>query len=97
MWRIIPSISVALLLKFRKTAAESLDTKYHIETATCHKLDIDSGRTKDSGARLTYDVRNYVTTLIWIHIQLAPGSRSVFRLKIFTKTLTKTKIFAKFL
>jgi hypothetical protein len=63
MWRIIPSISVALLLKYRKTAAESLDTKYHLETATCHKLDIDSGRTKDSGARLTYKLRNYVATL----------------------------------
>jgi hypothetical protein len=49
MWRIIPSISVALLLKYRKTAAESLDTKYHLKTATFHKLDIDSGRTKDSG------------------------------------------------
>jgi hypothetical protein len=67
MWRIIPSISVALLLKSRKTAAESSDTKYHLETATCHKLDIDSGRTKDSGARLTYEFRNYVTTLIWSH------------------------------
>jgi hypothetical protein len=61
MWRIIPSISVALLLKSRKTAAESSDTKYHLETATCHK--IDSGRTKDLGARLTYEFRNYVTTL----------------------------------
>jgi hypothetical protein len=64
MWRIIPSISVALLLKYRKTAAESLDRKYHLETATFHKLDIDSGRNKDSGARLTYELRNYVTTLV---------------------------------
>jgi hypothetical protein len=63
MWRIIPSISVALLLKYRKTAAESLETKYHLETATLHKLDNDSGRIKDSGARLTYELRNYVTTL----------------------------------
>jgi hypothetical protein len=72
MWRIIPSISVALLLKYRKTAAESLDTKYHLETATCHKLDIDSGRTKDSGARLTYELRNYVTTLGSIHFGKKP-------------------------
>jgi hypothetical protein len=48
---------------YKKTAAESLDTKYHLEPATCHKLDIDSGRTKDSGGRLTYKLRNYVTTL----------------------------------
>jgi hypothetical protein len=61
--RVIPSISVALLIKFRKTVAESLDTKYDLEPATCHKLDIDSGRTEDSGARLTYELRNYVTTL----------------------------------
>jgi hypothetical protein len=66
MWRIIPSISVALLLKSRKTAAESLGTKYHLEPATCHKLDIDSGRIKDSGARLTYELGNYVTTLTQI-------------------------------
>jgi hypothetical protein len=65
--RIIPSISVALLIKYRKTAAESLDTKYHLEPATCHKLDIDSGRTKDSGARLTYELRNNVTTLSNTH------------------------------
>jgi hypothetical protein len=39
---------------------------YHLETATCHKLDTDSGRTKDSGARLTYELRNYVTTLVHI-------------------------------
>jgi hypothetical protein len=44
--------------------AEYLDAKYHLEPATCHKLDIDSGRTKDSGARLTYEIRNYVTTLL---------------------------------
>jgi hypothetical protein len=43
--------------------AESLDTKYHLEPATCHKVDIDSGRNKDSGARLTDKFRNYVTTL----------------------------------
>jgi hypothetical protein len=43
--------------------AESLGTKYHLEPATCHKVDIDSGRNKDSGARLTYELRNYVTTL----------------------------------
>jgi hypothetical protein len=61
--RIIPSISVALLIKYRKTAAESLDTKYDLEPATCHKLEIDSGRTKDLGARLTYELHNYVTTL----------------------------------
>jgi hypothetical protein len=48
---------------YRKTAAKSLDTKYHLEPANYHKLDIDSGRTKDSGARLTYEPRNYVTTL----------------------------------
>jgi hypothetical protein len=62
--RIIPSKSVALLIKYRKTAAESLDTKYDLEPATCHKLDIDSGRTKGSIARLTYELRNYVTTLL---------------------------------
>jgi hypothetical protein len=54
---------VALFIKYRKTAAESLDTKYDLETATCHKIDNDSGRTKDSGARLTYKLHNYVTTL----------------------------------
>jgi hypothetical protein len=64
--RIIPSISVALLIKYRKTPAESLDIKYDFEPATCHMLDIDSGRTKDSGARLTYELRNYVTTLTGI-------------------------------
>jgi hypothetical protein len=42
---------------------ESLDTKYDLEPRTCHKLDIDSGRTKDLGDRLTYELRNYVTTL----------------------------------
>jgi hypothetical protein len=67
MWIIIPSISVALLLKERKTAAESLDRKYHLETASFHKLDIDSGWNKDSGARLTYELRNYVTTLVTIY------------------------------
>jgi hypothetical protein len=61
--RIIPSISVALLIKYRKTTVESSDTKYDLEPATCHKLDIDSGKTKDSGARLTYKLCNYVTTL----------------------------------
>jgi hypothetical protein len=55
---------VALLFKYRKTVAKSLDTKYHLEPATYHKLDIDSGRTKDSGATLTYEPRNYVTTLV---------------------------------
>jgi hypothetical protein len=72
MCRIISSISVALLLKSRKTAAESSDTKYHLETATFHKLDIDSGRTKDSGARLTYELRNYVTSLAQIEGRLNP-------------------------
>jgi hypothetical protein len=81
MWRIIPSISVALLLKYRKTAAESLDTKYHLETATSHKLDIDSGRTKDSSARLTYELRNYVTTLI--------GSKSLCCFFVFKSVLVR--------
>jgi hypothetical protein len=68
--RIIPSISVVLLIKYKKTAAESLDTKYDLKPATCHKLDIDSGRTKDSGARLTYEPSNYVTTIIGTNQQL---------------------------
>jgi hypothetical protein len=43
--RIIPSISVALLIKYtkyirapRQTTAESLDKKYDFEPATCHKF-----------------------------------------------------------
>jgi hypothetical protein len=58
-------------MKVRKTVAESLDPKYHLEPATSHKLDIDSGRTKDSGARLTYELRNYVTTLFVMPISIA--------------------------
>jgi hypothetical protein len=54
-------------MKVRKTVAESLGPKYHLEHATSHKLDIDSGRTKDSGARLAYELRNYVTTLATTH------------------------------
>jgi hypothetical protein len=76
VWRIIPSISVALLTKYRKTAAESLETKYHLEPATCHKLDIDSGRTKYSGARLTYELRNYVTTLRSINVEFSWSLRN---------------------
>jgi hypothetical protein len=81
-------------MKVRKTVAESLDPKYHIEPATSLKLDIDSGRTKDSGARLTYELRNYVTTLrcplnstlyfIFEHIIIDPLTSFRFIVKLLT-------------
>jgi hypothetical protein len=64
IFRQIRGLQIVLEFGYRKTAAESLNTKYHLEPATCHKLDIDSGRTRDSGARLTYEPRHYVTTLV---------------------------------
>jgi hypothetical protein len=62
--------------------AETLDTKYHLEPATCYNLDIDSDRTKDSGARLTYELRNYVTTLQKSPSVRAAGQRMLSTLSV---------------
>jgi hypothetical protein len=67
--------------------AESLDTKYHLEPATCHKLDIDSGRTKDLGARLTYELCNYVTTLIGTNESCNPTPFHKFSIGIEIKVI----------